>query len=62
VIRKKKVVVFVMKKEDEKNEKVKNIEQVLKYYISLHYKERWSLNLSKVGKKKKKNILVYLKP
>jgi hypothetical protein len=48
VTRKKKVVVFVVNKEDEKNEKDKNIGQVVKYYISLHYEERWNLNLSKV--------------
>jgi hypothetical protein len=51
--RKKKVVVLEVKKEDEKNERAKNIGQVMKYYISLHYEEIWSLNLSKVQKKKK---------
>jgi hypothetical protein len=46
------VVVLAVKKEDEKNERAKNIGQVVKYYISLHYKETWSLNLSKMQKKK----------
>jgi hypothetical protein len=41
-----------MKEEDEESEGLKKIEQIMKYYIWLHYKEKWSLNLLKMWKNK----------
>ncbi len=46
----KKVVEIVMKEEDEESEGLKNIEQIMKYYIWLQYDEKWNLNLQKCEK------------
>jgi hypothetical protein len=45
---KKKVIIVTMKEEDEESEKAEKLGWMLKFYIRLHYEEKWRLNLPKM--------------